>query len=90
MNIIPDEYGDFAGQNGYGYINIFKFIESVREIECGMAVPDYFRNTLHTLRNTYYSTAVFEAGELSLKLGKKIFINYDNKNIPFIDSKYTE
>ena len=89
MNIIPDEDGNFAGQNGYGYINIFNFIESVRDIECGMAVPEYF-NTLHTLSSTYYSTAVFEASELSIKLGKKILINYDNKNIPFIDSKYIE
>ena len=90
MNIIPDEDGNFAGQNGYGYINIFQFIESVRDIDCGMAVPEYFRNTLHTLSSTYYSTAVFEAGELSIKLGKKVFITYDNNNIPFIDSKCIE
>ena len=58
--------GRFAGQTGYGYKSFEHFIDAVQKINSGDATPADFNATLATIHTTYCTTAILEAGRLSL------------------------
>lgn len=69
--------GKFAGQGAYGYQSIEKFIDAVASINDGKAEPKDFDNTLATAARTLQTTAILQAGRLSLdNSGSPVEINY--------------
>ena len=59
--------GKFSGQTGYGYHSFEKFIEVVGEINAGrLTVPECDTMGLATIGTTSQTTAVLEAGRISL------------------------
>jgi len=72
MKYTPDSKGRFSGQNGYGYKSIENFVDGVIKVRNGES-PDEF-NDLPTLASTATTTAILEAGRISL----------DNKGRPVL------
>ncbi|KAG1894828.1 uncharacterized protein F5891DRAFT_1060724 [Suillus fuscotomentosus] len=67
MKYSPSETGHFDGQRGYGYISIEKFIDAAREVNAGVAKPsDYDGYGYPTITNTVLTTAILNAGRISL------------------------
>ena len=67
MKYTPSSTGHFDGQTGYGYISIEKFIDAAREINAKVAkVADFDRYGLPTIANTVLTTAILNAGRISL------------------------
>jgi len=71
--------GYFSGQTGYGYRSFEEFIDAVRKIEDGSATVESFDSSLATIGTTYLTTAILEAGRLSLDSNKSVEIIYDGK-----------
>lgn len=75
MKYSPDESGYFDGQRGYGYISIEKFVDAVRSVNGGLSKPgDYDAHGLPTISNTVLTTAILNAGRLSLDEKRPVFI----------------
>ncbi|KAK7421398.1 hypothetical protein QQX98_002292 [Neonectria punicea] len=75
MRYAPDEDGNFAGQTGYGYISMEKFVDGCRSVNSGKATPaDLDKKDLPTLRNTIATTAILEAGRRSIDEGREVKI----------------
>ena len=67
MKYSPSESGHFDGQRGYGYISIEKFIDAARNVNAGVTKPeDYDKHGLPTIVNTVLTTAILNAGRISL------------------------
>jgi len=67
MKYTPSSTGHFDGQTGYGYISIEKFIDAAREVNSGQSqVHDFDRHGLPTIANTVLTTAILNAGRISL------------------------
>ena len=67
MTYAPDEEGNFNGQTGYGYISVEKFVDAVMAFKEGKVTLDELdRRGLPTLKNTIATTAILEAGRMSL------------------------
>lgn len=67
MKYSPSESGHFDGQRGYGYISIEKFVDAAREVNAGTAKPsDYDGHGYPTIANTVLTTAILNAGRISL------------------------
>ncbi|TDL28669.1 NAD(P)-binding protein [Rickenella mellea] len=67
MKYSPSETGHFDGQRGYGYISIEKFIDAARAVNGGQAkAEDYDKHGLPTIANTVLTTAILNAGRISL------------------------
>lgn len=67
MKYSPSESGHFDGQRGYGYISIEKFVDAVRSVNAGTAQPTEFdAQGLPTITNTVLTTAILNAGRISL------------------------
>lgn len=96
MQYSPDGEGLFAGQHGYGYISIEKFVTTVRcsLVRPGGAVSDHLDvqcqavnagtvnladldARLPTIYSTIVSTAILEAGRISLNEKRSIGIIKD-------------
>ena len=58
--------GKFAGQLGYGYRSIEAFVNAVRAINAGTATVAEFEASLPTIATTLQTTAILEAGRVSL------------------------
>ena len=65
MKYTPSD-GQFVGQEGYGYRSIERFIDAVTNINHESAKPEEFDATLPTIAKTLQSTAILQAGRLSL------------------------
>ena len=65
MKYTPSD-GQFAGQDGYGYRSIERFIDAVTKIKHESAKPEDFETKLPTIAQTLQSTAILQAGRLSL------------------------
>jgi D-galacturonate reductase len=81
----PDANGYFAGQTGYGYISIAKFIATAAELNTGASnlqqVAD--EGVLALLGGTVAVTAILEAGRRSLDAGgAPVDILYDDQGLP--------
>lgn len=67
MKYSPSESGHFDGQRGYGYISIEKFIDAARSVNAGQtAAAEYDTHGLPTIANTILTTAILNAGRISL------------------------
>lgn len=67
MRYAPDEKGNFGGQTGYGYISFEKFVDAVSALNDGRVTLEELDNRgLPTIKNTIVTTAILEAGRVSL------------------------
>ncbi|CAE6504825.1 unnamed protein product [Rhizoctonia solani] len=75
MKYTPSETGHFDGQRGYGYISIEKFIDAARLVNAGGSKPeDFDRQGFPTIRNTVLTTAILNAGRISLDEKRAVYI----------------
>jgi len=81
MKYSPSETGHFDGQRGYGYISIEKFVDAARSVNAGTAQPSEFdAQGLPTITNTVLTTAILNAGRISLDEKRPVGIaNVDGK-----------
>lgn len=69
--------GYFSGQRGYGYLSFEAFVDAVAQINAGQAKVSDFDHSLATIGTTALTTAILEAGRLSLDAqGRPIEIEY--------------
>jgi len=75
MKYAPDEDGNFAGQSGYGYVSMEKFVDGCRAVNAGSLKPsDLDAKGLPTLKNTIATTAILEAGRRSIDENREVKI----------------
>jgi len=80
MRYTPDSEGRFCGQQGYGYQSFEKFVDAVNQIRRGEKTPEDFDGSLPTIATTLRTTAILEAGRLSLDNGGlSVEILYDGE-----------
>ncbi|KAF8640501.1 hypothetical protein AX17_000163 [Amanita inopinata Kibby_2008] len=81
MKYSPSETGHFDGQRGYGYISIEKFVDAAQAVNAGLSQPsDYDKSGLPTIANTVLTTAILNAGRVSLDERRPVEIRKeDNK-----------
>jgi D-galacturonate reductase len=78
MKYSPSESGHFDGQRGYGYISIEKFVDAARSVNAGIAQPgDFDVQGLPTIANTVLTTAILNAGRISLDEKRPVGISND-------------
>lgn len=76
MKYSPDEEGNFNGQTGYGYISFEKFVDAVTALKDNrVSLDDLDRRSLPTLCNTLTTTAILEAGRISLDENRSVDID---------------
>ncbi len=76
MRYAPDEDGNFAGQSGYGYVSMEKFVDGCRAVNAGSLTPaDLDAKALPTLANTIATTAILEAGRRSIDERREVGIS---------------
>lgn len=79
MKYSPSETGHFDGQRGYGYISIEKFVDAARSVNAGLSQPgDYDKHGLPTIANTVLTTAILNAGRISLDEKRPVGIKQEN------------
>ncbi len=74
--------GRFAGQLGYGYRSFEVFVYAVAAINSSAQHVRDFDETLATIATTYRTTAILEAGRLSLDAGRTVEILYADEARP--------
>ncbi|CAL3965634.1 unnamed protein product [Diplocarpon coronariae] len=76
MRYAPDEEGNFAGQDGYGYVSFEKFVDGCQLVnrEGAGALATLDARGWPTLRNTVATTAILEAGRCALDEGREVGI----------------
>ena len=80
MKYSPSESGHFDGQRGYGYISIEKFIDAARSVNGKQSEPaDYDATGLPTIANTVLTTAILNAGRMSLDEKRAVEIKQQGK-----------
>ncbi|KAF8078449.1 hypothetical protein FPV67DRAFT_1465314 [Lyophyllum atratum] len=80
MKYSPSESGHFDGQRGYGYISIEKFIDAARSVNAGLTKPaEYDTHGLPTIANTVLTTAILNAGRISLDEKRAVGIKKDGE-----------
>jgi D-galacturonate reductase len=74
--------GRFSGQQGYGYRSIEAFIDAVSDVQVGNTLPceyDTPETVLASVATTYRTTAILEAGRMSLDNSRTVEILYENQ-----------
>jgi D-galacturonate reductase len=85
MRYTPDHDGNFVGQACYGYQSFEVFVKAVNTIRAGSKSPPEFDSVLPTAQSTMLTTAILEAGRLSLDNGGVTFqIAYDEQGNPMV------
>lgn len=80
MKYSPSVSGHFDGQRGYGYISIESFIDAARSVNTGHSTPsDYDKHGLPTIANTVLTTAILNAGRISLDQKRPVNISKDGE-----------
>jgi D-galacturonate reductase len=75
--------GKFVGQSGYGYRSIEQFVAAVGDIRSGRRSVDDCDASLATMRTTFRTTAILEAGRISADAGgSPVRICYDDPAHP--------
>ncbi|KZV87099.1 NAD(P)-binding protein [Exidia glandulosa HHB12029] len=75
MKYSPSETGHFDGQRGYGYVSIEKFIDAARDVNAGkIKASDFDKHGLPTIANTVLTTAILNAGRISLDQKRPVLI----------------
>ncbi|KAI0079594.1 D-galacturonic acid reductase [Panus rudis PR-1116 ss-1] len=78
MKYSPSESGHFDGQRGYGYVSIEKFVDAARSVNAKQAEPtDFDKHGLPTIENTILTTAILNAGRISLNEKRAVYIKQD-------------
>lgn len=78
MKYSPDEEGNFNGQTGYG-ISFEKFVDAIAALKENRAkLEDLDARGLPTLKNTVATTAILEAGRVSLDEERTVPIQEKN------------
>ena len=76
MKYSPSVSGHFDGQRGYGYIFIESSIDAARSVNTGHSTPsDYEKHGLPTIANTVLTTAILNAGRISLDQKRPVNIS---------------
>jgi D-galacturonate reductase len=83
MKYTPTD-GKFSGQLGYGYRSFEAFIGAVAKIKAGTAQPSDFEHSLASVATTYRTTAILEAGRMSLDQGRQVRIEYGDPSRPTV------
>lgn len=79
MKYSPSESGHFDGQRGYGYISIEKFVDAARSVNSGATkAAEYDAHGLPTISNTVLTTAILNAGRISLDEKRAVFIKQED------------
>lgn len=80
MKYSPSESGHFDGQRGYGYISIENFIDAARSVNTGHSnISDYDKYGLPTIANTVLTTAILNAGRISLDQKRPVGISKEGE-----------
>jgi D-galacturonate reductase len=67
MKYSPDEDGFFDSQRGYGYISLEKFVDAARRVNAGTdKAADFEGKGLPTIKDTVLTTAIIQAGRISI------------------------
>lgn len=74
--------GKFSGQLGYGYRSFEAFVDAVADVNAGRKSISELDGTLATIASTYRTTAILEAGRLSLDANKTVEILYGERDKP--------
>lgn len=83
MRYTPDQSGNFVGQSCYGYQSFEVFVNAVNVIRAGESSPVEYDSILPTAQSTMLTTAILEAGRLSLdNEGATFRISYDGEGAP--------
>ena len=78
MKYSPSADGYFDGQRGYGYVSIEKFVDAARAVNSGAAsASDFDAQGLPTIANTVLTTAILNAGRISLDEKRAVNIKKD-------------
>lgn len=81
MKYSPSASGHFDGQRGYGYVSIEQFIEASRNVNAGNAKADDFdQHGMPTIANTVLTTAILNAGRISLDEKRPVGIKKDGNS----------
>jgi D-galacturonate reductase len=86
MKYTPSD-GKFAGQLGYGYRSFEAFVDAVNHIRQGDATVHDFNHSLAMLEHTYRTTAILEAGRMSLNESRTVKILYESSD-PILPTGY--
>ncbi len=81
----PDPNGRFAGQSGYGFISIARFLSAGQGLNSGSLTLDEVRTQgeLALADATVVVTAILQAGRMSLDAGgAPVAIGYDEAGVP--------
>lgn len=81
MKYTPTD-GRFSGQGGYGYQSLEAFVDASSALNSGRLAMDGLGNQLATAASTLRTTAILEAGRVSLDRGALVHILYANKLLP--------
>jgi len=74
--------GKFSGQRTYGYMSFESFVDAVNEVNSGKKTVKDFDGVLPTISTIVGTTAILEAGRLSLDAGGCAFdLIYDSDDI---------
>ncbi|VDB99817.1 unnamed protein product [Peniophora sp. CBMAI 1063] len=78
MKYSPSADGYFDGQRGYGYVSIEKFVDAARAVNSGAnTAADFDAQGLPTIANTVLTTAILNAGRISLDEKRAVNIKKD-------------
>ncbi|KAG2491936.1 hypothetical protein HYH03_009669 [Edaphochlamys debaryana] len=79
MRYTPDAAGRFAGQSGYGFVSIARFLDAASRLNAGATSVAELRREgeLAVLQDGALVTAILEAGRVSLDRGVPVRILYD-------------
>jgi D-galacturonate reductase len=79
MRYAPGEDGSFAGQYTYGYRSFELFFRACVDVNAGTKPLRHFDQYLATVETTAVTTAILEAGRISLNTaGRPVAIVYGN------------
>jgi D-galacturonate reductase len=81
MKYTPSD-GKFAGQLGYGYRSFEYFIDAVAQVNAGNKVASDYDHVLASIATTYRTSAILEAGRVSLDTNRTVEIGYSNSSNP--------
>eukprot|EP00056_Hartaetosiga_gracilis_P022516 m.31195 g.31195 ORF g.31195 m.31195 type:complete len:441 (-) comp9686_c0_seq3:52-1374(-) len=80
MSYAPSPDGHFNGHSGYGYKSIEAFVKAAQALNNKEITLDELNNRLPTLESTETTTAILEAGRISLDEGTYVDITYSEES----------
>ena len=79
---MPGADGHFNGHHGYGYKSVEAFVKGAQALNAGQVTHEELHARLPTLKTTALTTAILEAGRISLDAGgKTVALEYDGDEV---------